>query len=178
MKKIFGLILIVLVFGGVFNLALAEEKPVKLHYFYASTCPNCKKAGVFLDKLENKYPGLEISRYEILSSRENAELLLKFFEVCGEEKIIRVPAIFVGSEAIIGYLNDAATGKKIEGLVEECLIKECPDPLEKVDHQCQTDKNDEIIDYPIIGKINLSRLSLPILTPLRGFSDMYSRSTA
>ena len=164
MKKIFGLILIVLVFGGVFNLALAEEKPVKLHYFYASTCPNCKKAGVFLDKLENKYPGLEISRYEILSSRENAELLLKFFEVCGEEKIIRVPAIFVGSEAIIGYLNDAATGKKIEGLVEECLIKECPDPLEKVDHQCQTDKNDEIIDYPIIGKINLSRLSLPILT--------------
>jgi len=52
MKKIFGLILIVLVFGGVFNLALAEEKPVKLHYFYASTCPNCKKAGVFLDKLE------------------------------------------------------------------------------------------------------------------------------
>jgi len=110
--------------------------------------------------------------------------LLQLFEACGEEKRVRVPAIFIGDEVIIGYLSEETTGQNIEKAVEDCLSRECSNPLERIDEcqfcqcegereemcQCQVcacpaeEKEDQIINYPIIGKINLSKLSLPILT--------------
>ncbi len=145
MKKIISLVLISFVFLGLFSFALAQGETTRIDYFYASTCPNCEKASAFLDELEDKYPDLEIIRYEILSSQENAELLLSFFKERGELSIIQVPAIFIGQESIIGYLNDETTGKKIKGLIKG-------------------NGKEEIIKYPLIGEINLSKLSLPVLT--------------
>jgi len=184
MKKIFSLILIIVIFSSIANFTLAQEKSVNLYFFYGDTCPHCKKAEVFLEDLKEKYPSLEISSYEVFGNRENAKLLLQLFEACGEEKRVRVPAIFIGDEVIIGYLSEETTGQNIEKAVEDCLSRECSNPLERIDEcqfcqcegereemcQCQVcacpaeEKEDQIINYPIIGKINLSKLSLPILT--------------
>jgi len=184
MKKIFSLVLIVFIFSAAANFAVAQEKPVNLYFFYGDTCPYCKKAKVFLDGLKEKHPLLKISSYEVFDSRENAKLLLQLFETCGEEKRVRVPAIFIGDEVIIGYLSEETTGQNIKKAVEDCLSRECSDPLERINEcqfcqcegeqgeicQCQTcvcqveEKEDQIINYPIIGKINLSKLSLPVLT--------------
>jgi len=185
MRKIVSLILISFVFLGFFNFALAEQKPVKLYYFYGETCPNCKRAKVFLDELEKKYPTLEIISYEVFGSRNNAKLLLKFMESCGRDtSLIRTPTIFIGEEIIIGYLNDETTGSLIEEEIKKCLENKCPDPLDKVDQcdlcQCQGEKGeicpceqcdckikeekDKIISLPFFGQINLSKLSLPVLT--------------
>jgi len=184
MKKIFSLILIIVIFLGLANFALAEENKVKLYFFYGNTCSYCKKAKVFLDDLKEKYPSLEIISYEVFGNRENAKLLLQLFEACGEEKILQVPAIFIGDEVIIGFLSEETAGQNIEKAVENCLSRECSDPLEEIDEcqfcqcdgehgeicPCQTcacpteEKEDQIINYPIIGKINLSKLSLPVLT--------------
>ena len=184
MKKIFSLILIIVIFFSIADFAAAQEKPVNLYFFYGDTCPYCKKAEVFLEKLKENYPLLKIKSYEVFGNRENAKLLLELFENCGEEKRVRVPAIFIGQEVIISYLSEETTGQSIKKAVEECLTRECSDPLEKVDEcqlcqcegeqgelcQCQTctcpieEKEDQIINYPIIGKINLSKLSLPVLT--------------
>ena len=114
MKKIFSLILVSFFLIGLANFALAEENEVKLYFFYGDTCPHCKKAEVFLEGLKEKYPSLEISSYEVFGSRENAKLLLQLFENCGEEKRVRVPAIFIGDEVIIGYLSEETTGQNIE----------------------------------------------------------------
>ncbi len=154
MKKIFGLILISFISFGLFNFALAQEEN-RIDYFYASDCPNCKKAGAFLDELEDKYPDLEINRYEILSSQENVRLLFEFLEASGDEKIIQVPAVFIGQESIIGYLNDETTGKKIESLIKG-------------------NDEEEIIKYPLIGEINLSKLSLPALTVIVAALDGFN----
>jgi thiol-disulfide isomerase/thioredoxin len=184
MRKIINLILITVIFFSLTNFALAQEKSVNLYFFYGDTCPHCKKAEIFLEGLKEKYPGLEIKAYEVFSNKENAKLLLQLFENCGEEKRVRVPALFIGQEVIIGYLNEETTGRTIEKAVKDCLEKECLDPLEEVDEcqlcqcqgeqgeicQCQTcscpqeEKQDQIIDYPFIGQINLSKLSLPVLT--------------
>jgi len=194
MKKIFSLILITIIFLGLANFALAEENEAKLYFFYGDTCPHCKKAEVFLENLKEKYPLLEISSYEVFGSRENAKLLLQLFEACGEEKRVRVPAIFIGDEVIIGYLNEETTGQTIEEAIKNCLSKECPSPLEKIDEcqlcqcqeepgeicQCQTcscpteETEDQIINYPIIGKINLSKLSLPVLTVILAGLDGFN----
>ncbi|MFH1671712.1 MAG: glutaredoxin [Candidatus Portnoybacteria bacterium] len=160
-SKLIIILLFVFFAPGVFNFALARE-PVQIDYFYSETCPNCEKASAFLDKLEKKYPDLEITRYEILSSRDNVELLLKFFEERGKGKIIQVPAIFIGQEVIIGYLNDETTGKSVEELVKSRLGEETQN------------REDEIINYPLFGQINLSELSLPVLTVVLAALDGFN----
>jgi thiol-disulfide isomerase/thioredoxin len=183
-KKIIVLLLITFTFLGLANFALAQDKEVNLYFFYGDTCPHCKKAEVFLGELKEKHPSLKVNSYEIFGNKENARLLLQFFENCGEKKTVRVPAIFIGQEVIIGYLNEETTGRTIEKAVKDCLERECLDPLEEVDEcqlcQCQGEqgeacpcqtcacpkekKQDEIIPFPFIGQVNLSKLSLPVLT--------------
>ena len=188
MKKIVSLFLICFIFLGLVNFALAQESsnenPVNLYFFYGSTCPHCKKAEAFLEKIKEKYPLVEIKSYEVFGNKENAKLLLELFENCDEEKTVRVPAIFIGQEVIVGYLSEETTGQAIEEAVEKCLTGECIDPLTGIDEcqfcqcegeqgeicQCQVcacqkqEKTDQIINYPFFGKINLSNLSLPVLT--------------
>jgi len=143
----------------------SQENEIKIHFFYGNGCPNCKKAESFLNKLEQEYP-LEIHSYEVYNSRENAKLLSDLFENCGKNKSIRVPAVFIGEKIIIGYLNDERTGQDIKQAIETYSNKACPDPLDKLKKcECQKEeKQDEIISYPFIGHINLSKLSLPVLT--------------
>ncbi len=174
MKKFIVLILISFVFLGLANFAFAQEdNQVEIHFFYGSTCPHCKKPAVFLKDLQERYPSIKINTYEVYSNKDNAKLLLEFLKSCGEEEVVRVPAIFIGDEAIIGYLNDETTGKAIEEAVLNCLTKECFNPLEKL--KCEKkEKKDEIINYPIIGQINLSKLSLPVLTVILAALDGFN----
>ena len=167
MKKffIFGLILFGLL--GLADFSVAAEEPVNLYFFYGNICPHCKKAERFLEELEKKHSTLEIHSYEVFGNKENAQLLIKFFKSCGKETTVRAPSIFVGNEAIIGYLSNEMTGTKIKAAVENCLDGECPDLFEKINGEkyfIQEDAGDQIINYPFIGKVNLSKLSLPILT--------------
>ncbi|MFH0906790.1 MAG: hypothetical protein V1829_00855 [bacterium] len=79
--------------------------------------------------------------------------------------------MFIGNEVIRGYLNKEITGQEIEKAIQNCLEKECLNPLDKIgdDNLCLTslqEEEDKIILYPIIGQVNLSKLSLPILTIL------------
>ena len=136
MKKWIFIILFLGLIFGLFNFVSAQKSPVNLYFFYGSTCPNCKKAEKFLEGLEEKYPELRIKSYEVFGNKENAELLLKLFEECGEEKQVRVPAIFIGGEVIIGYLSDETTGPQIETEINQCLEKPCPDPLERIE-ECE-----------------------------------------
>ena len=181
MKKFITLILISVFFLGIANFALASEDKVELHFFYGDGCPHCKKAINFLIQLEEKYPQLEVISYEVFSNKENADLFLEFLKACDEEQRVRVPIIFIGKEVIKGYVGDNITGKLIEDKIKECLEKECPNPLDKI-NKCQfcdcqgedcscdtcdcqkTEKQDQIINFPFIGQADITKLSLPVLT--------------
>lgn len=184
MKKIFFVLFLIIFLSLLLkaDFSLAQEQKINLYFFYGQTCPHCKKAEKFLEDLKTKYPQLLIKSYEVFGDKENADLLLKLFEACGEKKQVRVPAIFIGEEVIIGYWSDETTGLQIEETMKECLKKECPDPLKKLGEcetcecngeicqcdvcECELPEADasQIIQLPLIGKINLSEMSLPALT--------------
>lgn len=174
--KVTFLLLITFIFLGFFNFAFARE-PAKVYFFYGKTCPHCHKASRFLSELKQKYPLLEINAYEVFSDKENAGLLGRFLAACGKEKIARVPAAFIAGEAVIGFLNNETTGKFIEEKVKECLDKGCVDSLKNMeDYECSlaSEKKDEIVSLPFVGRINLSRLSLPVLTVAIGGLDGFN----
>jgi len=163
MKKIILLIL----------LGLFLASPVKaatVHFFYGETCPHCHKAEVFLEGLEEKYPDLEIRSYEVFGDRKNADLFLKLLEDCGEEKKLRVPAIFIGNEVVIGFL-EGTSESIIEKKIENCLEKNCSGLAQKTE-SCPTEG--QIISLPFIGQTNLSKFSLPVLTVIIGGIDGFN----
>ncbi|MBU1177363.1 MAG: thioredoxin family protein [Patescibacteria group bacterium] len=173
MKKFIYLILISFICLGAASFAFAQDNVVEIYYFYGSTCPVCKKVTSLLEEFREKYPSLKINYYEVFGDKENAKFFLQLLEACGEEKIVRVPVMFIGDEVIRGYLSEEVTGKKIEEVINNCLEKECPSPLDKINKcdlhdepcACKEDtKEDQIISYPFIGNINLSSMSLPLLT--------------
>ncbi|MBZ9572018.1 hypothetical protein KJA15_01605 [Patescibacteria group bacterium] len=191
MKKIIWLLLLI-IFLSLWikaDFSLAQESQINLYFFYGETCSHCKKAEKFLGNLKEKYPELQIKSFEVFGNKENAGLLLKFLEACEEKKQVRVPVIFIGNEVIIRYLSDETTGKTIEAAVFQCLEKGCSDPLEKLG-ECETcecegemcdcqvceckpreTEMDQIIRLPLIGEIDLSKLSLPTLTVILGALD-------
>lgn len=194
MKKIFWILLIIIFLNSVIKVefSLAQQDSVSLYFFYGTTCPHCKKAEKFLENLKERYPKLQVKSYEVFGNKKNANLLLRFFEACGEEKQVRVPAVFIGDKVIIGYLSDETSGVQIEDAINQCLQKPCPDPLERLEEcevcECEGEicecevceckpaetKIDQIISLPLIGKIDISKMSLPILTVTLGALDGFN----
>ncbi|MFC1700781.1 hypothetical protein ACFLZ0_01445 [Patescibacteria group bacterium] len=167
MKKLLIFILISVLFLSFSNFVFAKENTIIAHFFYGETCPHCKKAEGFLDSIKEKYPNLEIRQYEVFGNKKNAELFLNLLENCGKEKKVLVPAIFIGNDVIIGFLNEETSGLHIEKAIQECSELNCSDSLEQLKKNkkeiCPTEEN-QIISLPFIGEVNLSSLSLPILT--------------
>lgn len=152
MKKILlvltALFLLLLVAGPV----QAKENSVVVQFFWALGCPHCTKEELFLKSLESKYPQLEIKDYEITNNRQNLALLQKMGKELKAD-VSGVPFTIVGKKYFSGYLSDETTGKDIEAVIQN-----------------ETDS----LTLPIIGRVNLKTLSLPVLTFLIALFDGFN----
>ena len=173
LKILLGVLLFLFILFNASPVFSQEEETI-LYFFYGKGCPNCAQEEVFLEKLQGKYPQVKIESYEVFGNKENAKLLSKLFEVCGESGQIRVPATFIGDKVIIGYLSEEITGVRIENILKECLENGYQDSLEKLE-QCECQKEeaekDQLIHFPVIGLVSLSKMSLPVLTITMGALD-------
>ncbi len=158
-----------LIFGSFIPTDIKAQEKVTLHLFWSYGCPHCQKEKIFLAKLVEKYPQLEIKDYEVSSSRTNAALLKKAGDSLGAN-VSGVPFTVIGQEYFIGYLNDETTGKKIEAGVNCALENDCQDVVGSLFSKSEEDDQDkikgaaDIIEVPIFGKLDTKKLSLPVLT--------------
>lgn len=59
----------------------AQRSPkVCLYFFYGVGCPECAKVELHIGQLEQKYPQLEVHRFEAHQNRTNLQLLKGLFE--------------------------------------------------------------------------------------------------
>ena len=160
MKKwILAIFLLGLTWGG-FDFALAQSEKIQIDFFYSATCPICSQEQEFLKTLQEKYPEVEIKKYEVTQSSANQAILKGFyekFEVPARERGW-VPATFTPTKYFIGFREQ--TGEEIEN----CL-KECMGVGEVVPQQ---------IKIPFFGNIDASKLSLPVLTVIFGALDGFN----
>lgn len=170
MKKLFfaGFLLFFLTGAG---FALAQDKidPIKVNFFYSPTCPHCQKEEKFLDGMQKKYPDIIINRFSI-TERENIDSLKKFYldYKVPQKYYGTVPATFINTDYFIGY-NDAI-GQKIE----KCI-------LDSKSSQCENAEGDTTfvglegeVSFPFLGKIDIKKYSLPVLTVLLGLLDGFN----
>jgi hypothetical protein len=139
------------------------QEAVEIHFFYGSICSNCAAEQKFLDVIEEKYPEVKINRYSAVEL-ENQKFLRTLCAECDTERYLGlVPMTFVCSvdcaiekEFFLGF--DDKEGKKIENSIQKQLgKKEVPEEKQ--------------IDIPILGRTNIQKYSLPVLTIVMGSID-------
>jgi glutaredoxin len=137
--------LLVIIFMTCLISSLVLASKTTLYFFHTATCSHCIAENSFLDKIEPKYPDLEIKRLDV-NEQENAELWKGMAEGYGTSTG-PVPLTFIGDKYILGYGSDETTGKEIEEAIINCIENGCIDPIEKV---TETPNNETIPFYLIV----------------------------
>ena len=159
----FGAILMAPVFAYEETNSPTGEVKVKINFFYSETCPHCQVEQKFLDSIEKKYPEVEIKRHSISDNICRKELIDFCKKHNVEQYIGLVPLTFVNDEFFPGFDNENGVGKKIIESIERQLLEQEPSPEEN-----------NKINLPIIGQIDLTKYSLPAQAVILGFFDGFN----
>ena len=167
--------------------AVQEERPftwheieedgsvrVNLYLFWAASCPHCHRALRFLGALEEQLPWFEVRALEVSEPR-NAELYATLAGQLGTEARY-VPAFFYCGRLFEGYQDDHTTGDFLRESLEAChaeLLAQRGADAEVTDDQPAAPEPVPIA-LPLIGRLDPSALSLPVLTLVLAGLDAFN----
>jgi len=162
--------------------------PVETHgdivAFVSENCPHCATFKAFAVTQE-----WNVELHEITQAASQ-ELFAKVQERAPSLQQ-GVPTIVVNGHVIQGYKDDATTGVRIGALLktlqdkpdeamsfDEFLVTEQHVNVETAEgtctEGCTVNLNEYLFDVPLIGQVDLTRLSLPMLSVLVGFLDGFN----
>ena len=187
MKKLKKLLLVFIFSFCFITNVQAKNNKVDLYLFYSKTCPHCAKERKFINKLEKKYSNLRVHKYEV-SKKESQSLYLLVDESLNDDNKY-IPYTIIGTKSLIGF-NDY-TKDKIEDYIEMCSKYDCYDLVGEVKKQNKPLKeevkkanqklkkqmkeyNDNYMKVPLLGKINVKRVSLPVIAFSIGLVDGFN----
>lgn len=169
MRKILFFIFVLILGLIIFSPVLAQENltdiKLEINFFYSEVCPHCAAEEKFLDTIEEKYPEVKINRY-LSTDSEARKILVDLIKKHNAEMYMGlVPLTFVGEDFIIGFDNEQSIGKRIEDSIQRQLFSK--NPIEEKEKE-------EKISLPIVGKIDLTKYSLPVQAVVLGFFDGFN----
>lgn len=155
---------------------LAAEARVRIHYFWAPNCPHCAEARPVLVALAGRDPRIELVEHDVWGDRAAFNELLAQAEARGQ--MVSTPAILLGERLWFGF--SPVLGREIEIALERCLTVGCADPLAPVTESGSGPEKvadlpaDESVDVPVLGRVGVDSLSLPVLTAVIGLLDGFN----
>ncbi len=157
-KLLFIFILCFLSFFAISQASAISE----VNFFEKPGCPHCEAETEFLKTLEIKYGAqLKVTAYSVLNSI-NIEKLKALCEQNQVEKCLgAVPVTFVENKFFLGFDDADGMGKNIESAIRKDL------GLSDISTSSDT-------YIPILGKVDLSKYSLPALAIILGFFDGFN----
>ncbi|MBQ9319067.1 MAG: hypothetical protein IJR82_05490 [Bacilli bacterium] len=175
MKKINILIIaIICIFIEIIGV---EAKNVDVYLFHSDSCPHCAKEREYLESIK-KDEGLNIHYYEVSEFANITDKVRDNLSIGNSY----VPLTIIGSDYIIGFSDN--TKKEIEELIDSyrntdyCSVVKVilsdgdVDECIKQNQGIYLESDEKIV--PILGKINIKTVSLPILSIVIGFVDGFN----
>ena len=164
---------------------LVSAKEVNLYLFHGDGCPHCAKEREYLKEIEKEYDDVNIHLYEVWYDTDNQELMEKVKKELNSSTNY-VPLTIIGDKYTVGF-NDN-TKLMIKNNIEKCLKEDCEDVVENVlagktanettikkeVKEQKKDKEDSIKDLPILGKVDVKKVSLPIIAAVIGLVDGFN----
>jgi len=155
----------------------ADKGDIVLYVFWGEGCSHCEAARPWLAQIDHDYPELNIRSFEIWYSEKNAPLfdqLADHFNV--PEGGRGTPTFFLGGQYWVGYSD--LIQEQITAAVQKCLEEGCPDAgagimpgASEVGFVPGQNGSSNVIDIPLIGRVDLSGQSIWISTILIAFVD-------
>jgi len=153
--------LVILLFQAPKTVLSAQS--IQIDFFYSATCPHCVQANKFLTDLKKDYTQLTIKKYEVSKNSNSLIAFYKKYKVPVQSQGL-VPVIFIDKQFFIGFNEDI--GKEIT----QCVID--ARKIETIGHNnCSSDRS---IFLPLIGKVDLENIALPIIAILLGIMDGFN----
>ncbi len=178
--------LVVLVLSFILLLPSTYAKDITLYFFHGDGCPHCAAEETFLENHQNELKDINIVKYEVWGNSENRDLLKKIGKKFDIE-ITGVPVNIVGNTLVKGYLDDSSTGQKILNMINYYRDNDYTDYVQELlEGNTEVVKtNDKATEYkkkksthtitiPIIGKVDLEKVSLSFATIIIGLVDGFN----
>ncbi len=182
-------VMLVLTQNAIFNLSVADSQiiqpvstTVDIEAFVRSDCPHCAAAETFLKTLQQEQPDLHIVIHNLTQEPSAFSQLQQIAQQQGIG-LVRVPAINVKGQLIIGYADATTTGQWIRSVLAQtstptilqqneagsCEIRstlECTAP---------TPEKKESFELDFFGqKLTLTEIGLPLFTLAMGLLDGFN----
>lgn len=182
MQRLVRFLILSFLLGG--NSASAESTPVDVYVFWAQGCPHCARALHFLSQLDAEQSGMDMHPLEITGNDAHMQIFLKLSRSRYPEPP-RIPLIVIGDRQFAGYNTDRTTGNILRHAIFECMQSGCPDqvqpllagrnqPVPASGIEPVTTELPRTIDIPLLGSIEIDKLSLPALTLILGAADGFN----
>ncbi len=147
-----------------------EAEKVRMFVFWGEGCPHCDEQKPFLRELEQRYPELEIREFEVFRTDAHHQLFIALSVAHGIEPG-SVPTAFVGGGAWVG--DGPQIRREMEATIRQEIADlgdsgEQPGPADPVPAEHE---NDNEIDIPLIGTVDLGVQPLVVTTLLVAFID-------
>ena len=134
-----------------------EENKINLYLFHGAECPHCEEERKWLKTIKEDYKDyLNVYYFEVWHDEDNAKLMETVKEEFNVERK-GVPLTIIGSESYVGFSE--TTGSVIENKIKE---------------YAELESNPNEIKIPLLGKINIKTVSLPLVAVILGFIDGFN----
>jgi len=143
------------------RIVASSDNPI-LYLFHGEECPHCKDEREFLKDLKEEIPNLEIKEFETWHNETNRKAFLKIADRMGVNNPA-VPFTIIGSDYHIGFDNAESHGVIIRNMVKKAMGEDVG-----------IISDFDTFELPLIGTINLKKLSLPVLTVILGTLDGFN----
>ncbi|MFP4523369.1 MAG: thioredoxin fold domain-containing protein [Candidatus Woesearchaeota archaeon] len=171
--KIFLLFTLLLFSVVVIPLVQAQGNYTDIHVFVGEDCPHCAQLEQYLDSIKNDY-NINPIYYEVWNNKENQILFQEMAKDYGIQAQ-GVPTMFINDEHFVGYSpqmnQDIIKAIESEKVFENESFKKTQE--NKTNFQ-ENNVTAESVNIPLIGKINTTAISLPVLTIILGFLDGFN----
>ena len=179
----------VLTQSAVFNLGIADSQinqsvstTIDIEAFVRSDCPHCAAAEAFLNTLQQEQPNLHI----VIHNLTQAPSAISQLQILAKQQgigLIRVPAINVRGQLIIGYADATTTGQWIRSVLAQ---KSTPPILQQNEAgSCEIQSTLECVpptpdktgsfELDFFGqKLTLAEIGLPFFTLAMGLLDGFN----
>ncbi len=186
MKKIF-LTLFFFFLIVLTNVKSVKAENVDIYLFYGNGCPHCKSEKEYLNEIKNKYD-ITIHEYETWYDSDNEKLMTRVKNALGIENPY-VPFTVIGDIGITGFNDNTKSDieykiknyNNSENIVEKVLAN--PEEYDTLKNKViednnvtneNKDTNEEIKDIPLLGKVNVKKVSLPLIAASIGLVDGFN----
>lgn len=148
----------------------ADGRPqVKLYFFWLQSCPHCTAAHPYVEAIPQSRPWVKLHAFELSRNEAHVRLYRELAQQLGERGA-SVPAFLFCGQMQVGWESDETTGVLLRQRLDECharLLKGLPVTPENRRMQ-------EPGSLPMAGNLDLSHLSLPVLTLVLAGLDAFN----